>query len=134
MPRGDGTGPNGMGQMTGRGAGYCAGYPVPGYENPVGGGRNGFGSAAGRGRGGRGNRNRYQATGLTGWQRAGMSYPMSNAYNPVVPQYALPNVQPYAPTREQEMDALKGQSKYLEDELSVIHKRLKELGAEKADK
>ena len=37
MPRGDGTGPAGMGPMTGRAAGYCAGYPVPGYMNPVGG-------------------------------------------------------------------------------------------------
>jgi len=33
MPRGDGTGPTGKGPMTGRGAGYCAGYPTPGYEN-----------------------------------------------------------------------------------------------------
>jgi len=30
MPGGDGTGPAGMGPMTGRAAGYCAGYPVPG--------------------------------------------------------------------------------------------------------
>jgi len=35
MPRGDGTGPAGMGPMTGRAAGYCAGFPVPGYMNPV---------------------------------------------------------------------------------------------------
>jgi len=35
MPRGDGTGPAGMGPMTGRAAGYCAGYPVPGYVNPI---------------------------------------------------------------------------------------------------
>ena len=35
MPRGDGTGPAGMGPMTGRAAGFCAGYPVPGYMNPV---------------------------------------------------------------------------------------------------
>ncbi|MGI6207796.1 MAG: DUF5320 domain-containing protein, partial [Anaerolineae bacterium] len=41
MPRGDRTGPQGMGPMTGRGAGYCAGYGVPGYANPVGG--RGFG-------------------------------------------------------------------------------------------
>ncbi len=34
MPRGDGTGPRAMGQMTGRGAGYCAGFPTPGYMNP----------------------------------------------------------------------------------------------------
>ena len=28
MPRGDGTGPRGLGPMTGRAAGYCAGYPI----------------------------------------------------------------------------------------------------------
>ncbi len=39
MPRGDGTGPAGMGPMTGRAAGYCAGYGVPGYMNPLGGRR-----------------------------------------------------------------------------------------------
>jgi hypothetical protein len=37
MPRGDGTGPGGMGPMTGRAAGYCAGYGMPGYMNPYGG-------------------------------------------------------------------------------------------------
>jgi len=35
MPAGDGTGPLGLGPMTGRAAGYCAGFPVPGYMNPV---------------------------------------------------------------------------------------------------
>jgi hypothetical protein len=35
MPRGDGTGPAGMGPMTGRAAGFCADFPVPGYMNPV---------------------------------------------------------------------------------------------------
>ncbi|MBN2467689.1 MAG: DUF5320 domain-containing protein [Deltaproteobacteria bacterium] len=35
MPRGDGTGPAGFGPMTGRGAGYCAGYAVPGFANPL---------------------------------------------------------------------------------------------------
>jgi len=34
MPLGDGTGPLGLGPMTGRAAGFCAGYPVPGYMNP----------------------------------------------------------------------------------------------------
>jgi len=41
MPFGDGTGPAGLGPMTGRAAGFCAGYPVPGYMNPVA-GRAGF--------------------------------------------------------------------------------------------
>lgn len=35
MPFGDGTGPGGYGPMTGRAAGFCAGYAVPGYANPV---------------------------------------------------------------------------------------------------
>ena len=35
MPRGDGTGPMGLGPMTGRGVGYCAGYSVPGYMNSI---------------------------------------------------------------------------------------------------
>jgi len=38
VPGGDGTGPAGMGPMTGRAAGYCAGYPAPGYLNGVPGG------------------------------------------------------------------------------------------------
>lgn len=38
MPRGDGTGPLGMGAMTGRAAGYCAGYSVPGFANSFWGG------------------------------------------------------------------------------------------------
>ncbi len=31
MPFGNGTGPFGLGSMSGRGLGYCAGYPHPGY-------------------------------------------------------------------------------------------------------
>jgi len=50
MPRGDGTGPMGLGPMTGRAAGYCAGFPVPGFMNPMG-GRLGLGLGLGRGRG-----------------------------------------------------------------------------------
>lgn len=31
MPRGDRTGPAGLGPLTGRAAGYCAGHYVPGF-------------------------------------------------------------------------------------------------------
>jgi hypothetical protein len=31
MPLGDGTGPRGMGSMTGRGAGYCTGFERTGF-------------------------------------------------------------------------------------------------------
>jgi len=52
MPFGDGTGPRGMGPMTGRGAGYCTGVNNPGFANPVPGrGFFGFGYGAGFGRG-----------------------------------------------------------------------------------
>ncbi len=49
MPRGDRTGPAGMGQMTGRGAGYCAGFSAPGFVNRGAGFTGGFGRGAGRG-------------------------------------------------------------------------------------
>jgi hypothetical protein len=69
MPGGDRTGPMGMGPMTGRGAGFCAGFGVPGFMN------RGFGAGFfGRGRGGRGGgrgwRNMFYATGLPGWMRS----------------------------------------------------------------
>ncbi len=53
MPRGDGTGPMGYGQLTGRQLGPCAGYAAPGYAQ---GGLMGGGMGRGRGRamGGRG--------------------------------------------------------------------------------
>jgi len=35
MPFGDGTGPMGLGPMTGRGAGFCAGFGGPGFANPI---------------------------------------------------------------------------------------------------
>ncbi|MFW6102913.1 MAG: DUF5320 domain-containing protein, partial [Chloroflexota bacterium] len=36
MPWGDGTGPAGMGPMTGRGLGYCSGYGAPGFYSAPG--------------------------------------------------------------------------------------------------
>jgi len=126
MPGGDGTGPAGMGPMTGRAAGYCAGYPVAGYMNPVG-GRGFWGRGRGRG-GGRGWRNWFYATGLTGWQRAAMGYPtFAGGVSPAVP-YAAPFAA--APGRQQQLDALKGQAEYFEDALQGIRKQIEELQAQ----
>ena len=124
MPGGDGTGPGGMGPMTGRAAGYCAGYGAPGFMSPMPGG--GY-WGRGRGGGGWGRRNQFYATGLTGWQRAAMG------------GFAAPGAMPYAAsfaptaTREQELDLLKGQAEYFEDALEGIKKRILELEA-KTDK
>jgi hypothetical protein len=61
MPRGDGTGPTGLGPMTGRGAGFCAGYAAPGFTNTTLG-------CCGRGWGnGRGLRRMNQVYGNTGY-------------------------------------------------------------------
>jgi len=123
MPGGDRTGPAGMGPMTGRGAGYCAGYPAPGY------GEFAFGRGFGQGRGGgRGRRNWFYATGLPGWQRAAYGYP---AYGGDIPYSPAPYT-PYAAgfSKENELNALKGQAEYLEDSLEGIKKRMKELEKE----
>jgi hypothetical protein len=128
MPRGDGTGPGGMGPMTGRAAGFCAGYSVPGYMNPVGGrGYGGWGRGGGWGR-----RNWYYATGLPGWARAGYGMP---AWGGAVNPYAYGGT-PFAPglSAQQEIDALKGQSEYLEDSLDGIKKRIEELESQKGSK
>ena len=118
MPGGDGTGPGGMGPMTGRAAGYCAGYAAPGFMNPMPG--RGY---WGRGGGGWGRRNWFNATGLTGWQRAAMGGPAFAG--------AMPYAAPFAPasTQDQEMEWLKGQAEYFEDALEGIKKRIVELEA-----
>ena len=73
MPFGDGTGPVGQGPRTGRAAGYCAGYGVPVYANPIPG--RGFWCRGGRGRGfggwggGRGWRHRNWGAAVPGWLR-----------------------------------------------------------------
>jgi len=71
MPLGDGTGPRAMGPMTGRRAGYCAGYGRPGFASPVP-GRGWFGFGwRGRGRGwgrGRGFGWRWSAPGYYPWR------------------------------------------------------------------
>lgn len=115
MPGGDGTGPVGLGPMTGRAAGFCASYGVPRFANPVFGG--GFGAGRGRG-GGRGWRNRFFATGLPGWQRAAGW----------LAQTAVASF-PMASTREQQIEVLKGQAKDFEAALEGIRRRIEELEA-----
>ena len=125
MPGGDGTGPAGMGPMTGRAAGYCAGYGVPGFMNPIpGGGYGGWGrgyGARGAGFWGRrgGWRNWYRATGLPGWGRAQIGLPAWGGYG-----YPAP------PQPEQELGMLRDQAEYVEGALADIRKRIEELEAE----
>jgi hypothetical protein len=115
--------------MTGRAAGYCAGYPVPGFMNPIP-GRGFFGF--GRRGGGRGRRNWFNATGVPGWQRAAYGYPAFGG----VPYGGVPFGAPPMPTvtREQEVEVLKGQADYFANALEDIKKRIEELESQKTDR
>jgi len=130
MPRGDGTGPAGMGPMTGRAAGYCAGYPVPGFMNPVGGrgywGRGRGGGGWGRGRG-RGFGWARATQGMPAWGGGVSPYAYGGAVNPYAPYPApaTPTVNP-----EQELAGLKQQADYFQDTLGEIKKRIEQLEAE----
>ena len=151
MPGGDGTGPIGQGPMTGRAAGYCAGFGVPGYMNPgpgMGYGRGwgrGYGGGFGRGRGGGGGRGRgwrhgYYATGLPGWARSGWG---AGAPVPPPTAWAGPPVGvPYwgqgAPFAQPDPDAerqfLEQQAEAMRAQLDQIQQRLGELAAQTAEK
>ena len=116
MPGGDRTGPMGMGPMTGRGAGFCAGFAVPGLLNRA------FGGFFGRGRGGGwgggwGRRNMFYATGLPGWARVGLG----------VAGAAMAAGAFRGMTREQELDVLKEHAEQAAGVLESIRQRISEL-------
>ena len=104
MPGFDGTGPRGMGPMTGGGRGFCSpwgigaalrGYGVPpavGYGYPY-------------------------------YRGAGVPYPFYGA------PAAAPGVAPFAPgmTKEQELDFLKNQAQAVKGQLEQIEARMREL-------
>ncbi len=128
MPGGDRTGPWGAGPMTGRGAGYCAGFSMPGYANPMYAGGMGYGRGRGFGRGmgmgygrgmggGRGWRNMYYATGVPGWARG---------YGAAAPGY-WQEPQVAEPSAKDEMAYLRQEAKHLNQALADINKRIEEL-------
>jgi hypothetical protein len=91
----------GLGPMTGRRAGFCAGYNAPGFATSAA----RFGVQRGYGGGGRGWRHMFYATGLPGWARPG----------------AVPL------TSEQELTWLKNEAELLKDQLEALNRRMEEL-------
>lgn len=114
MPGGDRTGPVGRGPMTGRGAGFCAGYGVSGFGNP---GYNAGGAFPG-GRGGRGRRNRFFATGVPGWR--------CFSGNPIAGGISFP-AQPETP--QNELEVLKREAQYLGNGLKELQVRMEALAS-----
>lgn len=105
MPRGDRTGPDGRGPMTGRGAGICAGFSFPEFKNSsIRGGGTGMGCGYRRGFGGgysivRGDYIGYNADAVGQGNESGVD----------------------------EQKALKSQADYLEESLKQVNQRIKDL-------
>lgn len=115
--------------MTGREAGYCAGYSEPGYANP--GPRFGrrfrrFGRRGGLGWGRGGgwcHRNWHDATGVPGWARFGYA----PAWGAPPPVWQAPHApQPNYP-RHQKARFLMQQVAWLQEQLQSIQERIAEL-------
>ncbi|NOR84720.1 hypothetical protein GQ473_01240 [archaeon] len=102
MPGGDGTGPRGMGPMTGRRAGYCTGYNLPGYANAI------------QGRGACGMGGRFFARGR------GFGADFFQKEIPAAPV-------PQQPSKEERIQAMEQQKAAIEEGLKQIEKELNEL-------
>ena len=116
MPRGNRTGPQGLGPRTGRELGYCGGYSTPGYTKGPG---MGWGRSYGGGRGwGRG-----------GWSRGRRLYPEPYSQDLDRPRDPIMAVSPWSTALKPEEEV-----KYLEEilsglkrEIEIIDTRLDEL-------
>lgn len=101
MPRGDGTGPAGLGPMSGRGRGYCSGFTSPGFMRSAG---MCFGASLGLGFG-------------RMFVRRSRHAPWGYGYGAVIPE-------------ADERQALAGQAEFLEKRLADVKKRLSQLKEE----
>ena len=112
--------------MTGRAAGYCAGYSAPGYMSPAPGGGFGYGRGRGFGRGmGRGFGRAWAGQGMQPYGYSPYGYaPYPPAAPPIYPPVGA------APSREQELEMLGAQAQGIEQTLGDIRKRISELEAE----
>ena len=118
MPGGDRTGPMGQGPMSGRGAGYCAGYNQPGWSSAPMGGAGGWGG----GRGGRRGRRRFQGYAMPPWGQVPTA--------PMPPSVAVTAMVTDKPL-EQEFDHLQKQVELLSQNLEKIQLQLAELAKTK---
>jgi len=101
MPNFDGTGPSGLGPMTGGGRGFCV-MSLGAMQSLRGGGR--------------GCRNWYYATGLPGRQRASLGYSAFGRGFPLVDLSAL--------GEKEEKQILKEEARALENELNKVKERI----------
>ena len=99
--------------MTGRGAGYCADYTMPGFMNPM----------PGRGRGmGRGGRN--GGRGRHGWRHRACATELSLRERDDIPGIVALGPEP---TPAEELQTLNNQVGHLEQTLEQLRRRIAEL-------
>ncbi|HUX48563.1 MAG TPA: DUF5320 domain-containing protein [Dehalococcoidia bacterium] len=128
MPGFDGTGPRGMGPMTGGGRGFCSPWSI--------GRMYGFGRGYGFGMGMpyAGPAPYSYAGAPTGTvPYGGMAYPGAMPYGYAgATMGAVPGADPYAPqmTRKQELDFLRSQAEAIKGQLEQIDAGIKELETE----
>lgn len=89
--------------------GSFSGFPYPGYLNPSG---RGYFCRGGRGRG---CRNRYYKTGLSGWMRAQRKHPVYGMLD-----YPLP----FEMTEDEELEFLKRQAEILQRQLKEVKEQI----------
>lgn len=111
MPGFDGTGPRGMGPMTGGGRGFCSPWGIGAAL------RSGVASP-------------YAGTPYPFYGRPG-PMPFYRGYGSGQP-WVAPGASPYTPqmTREQELEFLRDQAQMMGEQLERIQKRVQELEAE----
>ena len=116
MPGGDRTGPSGLGPMTGRAAGYCAGNSDISYETPPSARSNGVGYG------------RYQGLYFRRGYRGRWAAPNADHENGSPPSPDYDSTQ----SRQRELEFLECQAEYFKDKLQGIKQRIEKLSAEKA--
>lgn len=122
MPRGNRTGPDGMGPRTGRGMGFCNGYDRPGFADS---GR-GFGSGGGRGMGfgrGFGRAAAYNPRGMLRPRFAGLAQETEKPYTQQTKEQEIQML-------EQESKAIEEEQQALDQEKEQVNKMLEELRSE----
>ncbi len=111
MPGGDQTGPEGMGPMTGRQAGDCAGGDTARLANPM------PGRGYGRGWG------RAWRRGRRWWRGQGRPRRFQTGRRGYGPFWGAPP----RPTPEQELEELKDEAGWLKQQLDAISQRIEEI-------
>jgi len=122
LPRGNRTGPLGLGPRTGRGLGYCSGYTTPGFTKNFG----YFGRGFGRGFG-----MRYPYYSPVQFYPSLRTYPLPPTYPATTPYELITQyIAPQAISKEEKIELLEAQKEILGKQLSALSEEIKRIKEE----